>query len=171
MRTFFRLVVVYITIWNSFTDTMSATNNTTQATADADARARLLEAIEEASFEPTAQETHNNQHNNPHAQVRPQRVSWWNHIVTTFFLGDEARMFRELRISGVVFDEIVNAVADLPLQRRGLRSFIFTYQERVLFLHVFLAFGLSVAHLLVLPGIKSASEVNAIAKMIASQYY
>ena len=130
---------------------MSATNNntTTPAAAQAtDARARLLEAIEEASFEPTAQETHAD----PHPQVRHQRDTWWNHIVTAFFLGDEARMFRELRISSVVFEEIVNAVADLPLQRRGRRSFIFTHQERVLFLHVFLAFGLRVAHHSSFPG-------------------
>ena len=140
---------------------MSATNTTTPAAAQAtDARARLLEAIEEASFEPTAQETHAD----PHPQVRHQRDTWRNHIVTAFFLGDEARMFRELRISSVVFEEIVNAVADLPLQRRGRRAFIFTHRERVLFLHVFLAFGLHVAHILVLPRIKSASEVNAIAK-------
>ena len=113
---------------------MSTTNSTTPATQTRapnpapDARARLLEAIEEASFEPATQETHNT-----HAQVRHQRDAWWNHIVTTFFLGDEARMFRELRISGVVFEAIVNAVADLPLQRRGRRSFIFTHQEHVLF--------------------------------------
>ena len=149
VRTFFALAIAYITIWNSFTDTMSTTNSTTPANTPAansttpatqpqapnpaaDARARLLEAIEEASFEPATQETHNT-----HAQVRHQRDAWWNHIVTTFFLGDEARMFRELRISSVVFEEIVNAVADLPLQRRGRRSFIFTHQERVLFLHVF----------------------------------
>ena len=151
VRTFFVLAMAYITIWNSFTDTMSTTNSTTPATQApnpaADARARLLEAIEEASFEPATQETHNT-----HAQVRHQRDSWWNHIVTTFFLGDEARMFRELRISSVVFEEIVNAVADLPLQRRGRRSFIFTHQERVLFLHVFLAFGLRVAHHSSFPG-------------------
>ena len=143
VRTFFVLAIAYITIWNSFTDTMSTTNSTTPANTPAansttpatqtrnpaaDARARLLEAIEEASFEPATQETHNT-----HAQVRHQRDAWWNHIVTTFFLGDEARMFRELRISSVVFEEIVNAVADLPLQRRGRRSFIFTHQERVLF--------------------------------------
>ena len=79
-------------------------------------------------------------------------------------------MFRELRISRVVFEEIANAVADLPLQRRGRRGFIFSHKERVLFLHVFLAFGLRVAHVLVLPRIKSTSEVISIAKRIACQY-
>ena len=122
-----------------------AANSTTPATQTpnpaADARARLLEAIEEASFEPTAQETHAD----PHPQVRHQRDTWWNHIVTAFFLGDEARMFRELRISSVVFEEIVNAVADLPLQRRGRRAFIFSHRERVLFLHVFLPWFLDVS--------------------------
>ena len=42
-------------------------------------------------------------------------------------------MFRELRIDRVVFEEIVNAVVDLPLQRRGRRSFIFSNDESVVF--------------------------------------
>ena len=104
-------------------------NTTTPAVAPVTARARLLEAIEEASFEPTTQETLNGQH----THVRRRGDTWWNHIIATFFIGDEARMFRELRIIRVVFEEIVNAVADLPLQRRGRRAFIFSHEERVLF--------------------------------------
>ena len=85
-------------------------------------------------------------------------------------MGDEFRMFNELRIDRHVFEDVVNAVADIPLQRRGRRPFIFSHRERILFLHTFLAFGLHIAHMLVLPRIKSSSEVNAIAKRIASQY-
>ena len=70
----------------------AATANTAPTTASPSTR--LLEAIKEAYYEPTAQETHND----THTQVRPQRDTWWNHIVATPFLGDEARMFRELRI-------------------------------------------------------------------------
>ena len=77
---------------------------------------------------------------------------------------------RELHIDRHVFEDVVNAVADIPLQRRGRRPFIFSHRERILFLHTFLAFGLHIAHMLVLPRIKSSSEVNAIAKRIASQY-
>ena len=58
------------------------------------------------------------------------------------------------------FEDLVNAVADLPLQRRGRRPFVFSHKERVLFLHAFLAFGLNVAHVLLLPKINSPSEVN-----------
>ena len=82
----------------------------------------------------------------------------------------KSRMLRELRIDRNAFEDLVNAVADLPLQRRGRRAFVFSHRERVLFLHAFLAFGLNVAHMLLLPRIKSPSEVNAIAKRIASQY-
>ena len=60
-------------------------------------------------------------------------------------------MLRELHIDRNAFEDLVNAVADLPLQRRGRRPFVFSHKERVLFLHVFLAFGLNVAHMLLLP--------------------
>ena len=87
-----------------------------------------------------------------------------------FFLDDESRMLQELRIDRNAFEDLVNTVADLPLQRRWRRAFGFSHRERVLFLHAFLAFGLHVAHMLLLPRIRSPSEVNAIAKLIASQY-
>ena len=74
-------------------------------------------------------------------------------------------MHRELRIDRNAFEDIVNAVADLPLHRRGRRAFVFSHRERVLFLHAFLAFGLHVAHMLPLPIIKSPSEVNVVAMM------
>ena len=114
-RTFFKQSPDYITTRNSFQNKMDTTNTPAATTATptaanttASLRTRILEAIKEASYEPTAQETHNDQH----AQVRLQRDTWWNHIVATFFLGDEARMFRELRIGRDVFEEIVNAVAE-----------------------------------------------------------
>ena len=75
-------------------------------------------------------------------------------------------LFNELRIDRNSFDVLVNAVSDMPLQRRGRRAFVFAHRERILFLHTFLAFGLHVAHMLLLPRIKSSSEVNAIAKRI-----
>ena len=129
VRTFFKLTRTYKTVRNSLHSKMSTTRNTTTTTAPTVApdtsRARLLEAIEEASFEPTAQETLIGQH----TQVGRRGDTWWNHIVATFFIGDEARMFRELRINRVVFEEIVNTVADLPLQRRGRRAFIFSHEE------------------------------------------
>ena len=106
--------------------------NTNNAAADTSIRARLLEAIQEASYEQTAQETLDVSH----TQVQRRSDTWWNHIVAAFFLGDEARMFRELRIDRVVFEEIVNAVVDLPLQRRGRRSFIFSHDERAVFSRV-----------------------------------
>ena len=93
-----------------------------------------------------------------------------NHIRDTFFLGDELRMFRELRIDRNTFEDLVNAVADLPLQRRGRRAFVFSHRERVLFIHVFLSFGLNVTHTLLLPRIKSTSEVGAMARRIATEY-
>ena len=64
---------------------------------------RLLDGVDEVSFEQTTQETHND----THTQVRHQRDTWRSHIVATFFLGDEGRMFRELWIGRDVFDEIV----------------------------------------------------------------
>ena len=79
-------------------------------------------------------------------------------------------MHRELRIDRNAFEDIVNAVADLPLQRRGRRAFVFSHRERVLFLHAFLAFGLHVAHMLLLPIIKSPSEVNVVAMLTDLQW-
>ena len=74
-------------------------------------------------------------------------------------------MLRELLVDRNAFEDLVNAVADIPLQRRGRRAFVFSHRERVLFLHAFLAFGLNVAHML-LPRIRSPSEVNLNEKSI-----
>ena len=75
----------------------------------------------------------------------------------------ETLILHELHVDRNAFEDIVNAVADLPIQRRGRRAFVFSHRERVLFLHAFLAFGLHVAHMLLLPIIKSPSEVNVVA--------
>ena len=44
--------------------------------------------------------------------------------------------------------------------------FIFSHQERVLFLHVFLAFGVDVVSMLLTPRIRTRSEIHRIAKSV-----
>ena len=129
-----------------------------------DARTLLLEAIEGSLQQPVGGTQQPSELPGELQQNVGARATWWNHVRDRFFMGDETRMLRELRIDRNAFEDLVNAVADLPLQRRGRRAFVFTHRERVLFLHAFLAFGLHVAHMLLLPRIKSPSEVNMCVK-------
>ena len=65
-----------------------------------------------------------------------------------------------------VFRMLVAAVGDIALAQRGRRGFIFSHQERVLFLHVFLAFGVDVVSMLLTPRIRTRSEIHRIAKSV-----
>ena len=80
---------------------------------------------------------------------------WWDHLITNFFHHDEMALFTDLRIDRGVFNVILNAIEDLPLQTRGRRSFIHSHREQLLFLHVLPEFGTSVPSLIVTPRIKS----------------
>ena len=92
---------------------------------------------------------------------------WWDHLVTNFFRHDEMALFTDLRIDRGVFNVLLNAIEDLPLQTRGRRSFIHSHREQLLFLNVYMAFGTSVLALLVTPRIKSVCEVHRIARRVA----
>ena len=127
---------------------------TRKVMGESEARTLLLEAIEGSLQQPLQAQQLSEI---PRDLQRPieARRTWWNHVRDRFFLGDDDLMLRELRIDRNAFEDIVNAVADLPLHRRGRRAFVFSHRERVLFLHAFLAFGLHVAHMLLLPIIMS----------------
>ena len=69
---------------------------------------------------------------------------WWDHLLGNFFGGDEDAMFTDLRMNKRVFRLVVSAVDDIALARRGRRAFVFSHEERIIFLHVHLAFGIDV---------------------------
>ena len=99
-------------------------------------RARLLRAIEAEDAEISVTEE------TPRQSVEVgQDGGWWNHLLTHFFGGDEDTLFTDLRMNKHVFRMLVATVSDIALAKRGRRGFIFSHQERVLFLHVFLALG------------------------------
>ena len=129
-------------------------------------RARLLRAIEAGDV--VGIETDYPPQHGEDEQGR--RGGWWEHLLTHFFGGDEDVMFTDLRMNRRVFTIIVSALDDIQLARRGRRGFVFSHQERVLFLHVYLAFGIDVLTMLVTPRIKTACEINRIAKAICEMY-
>ena len=97
----------------------------------------------------------------------PPEEQWWDHLITRFFQRDETSLFVDLRIDRAVFNVLLNAIEDLPLQTRGRRSFVHSHREQVLFLHVHMAFWTSVRSLLVGPGIRPAYELHRIARRIS----
>ena len=105
------------------------------------------------------------------AGLRRDDEQWWPHITTNFFNRDEALLFADLRVDRRVFAVLLDAVADLPLQTRGRRSFVHSHREQLLFLHVYLAFGTPVLSLLVTPRIRSVCEVHRLARKIALVYH
>ena len=76
---------------------------------------------------------------------------WWDHLITNFFHHDETALFTDRRLDKGVFNVLLNAIEDLPLQTRGRRSFAHSHREQLLVLHVLPAFGTSVPALLVAP--------------------
>ena len=100
----------------------------------------------------------------------PPEEQWWDHLITHFFQRDETSLFVDLRIDRAVFNVLLNAIEDLPLQTRGRRSFIHSHREQLLFLHVYMAFGTNVLSLLVSPRIRSVCELHRIARRIAFLY-
>ena len=103
--------------------------------------------------------------------ARRDREQWWTHLLTHFFQRNDSVLFADLRIDRRVFDVLLDAVCDLPLQTRGRRSFVHSHREQLLFLHVYLAFGTSVAALLVSPRIRTVCEVHRLARRIAFLYH
>ena len=132
---------------------------------ETDARTLLLEAIEGSLQQPVQPQQPTELHQELQ-QHDTARATWWSHVRDRFFLGDESRMLRELRVDRNAFEDLVNAVADLPLQRSGRRAFVFARGERLLFLRTSLTFRQNVARMLLLPRIKSPSEVNQTEKSI-----
>ena len=65
---------------------------------------------------------------------------------------------------------VVSAVDDIALARRGRRGFVFSHQERILFLHVYLAFGVEVLAMLVTPRIRTTCEIHRVAKSACEMY-
>ena len=93
-----------------------------------------------------------------------------DHLLNNFFGGDEDAMFTDLRMNKRVFRLVVSAVDDIGLSRRGRRAFVFSHEERVLFLHVYLAFGVDVMTILLTPRIRTVCEIHRIAKGVPEMY-
>ena len=120
-------------------------------------RARLLHPIE--AGEAVVRGIDEQQQHVDDAEVGPGG-GWWDHLLQHFFGGDEDAMFTDLRMNKRVFRLVVSAVDDIELARRGRRAFVFSHEERVLFLHVYLAFGVDVMTMLLTPRIRTVCEIH-----------
>ena len=101
-----------------------------------------------------------------------QGGGWWDHLLNNCFGGDEDALFTDLRMNKRVFRLVVSAVDDIPLARRGRREFVFSHQERVIFLHVYIAFGVDVMTMLLAresePSVRSIELQRASARCTGS---
>ena len=131
-------------------------------------RARLLRAIE-AGEEAVMGNGEGQRRMEDETEAGPGG-GWWDHLLGNFFGGDEDAMFTDLRMNKRVFRLVVSAVDDIALARRGRRAFVFSHEERIIFLHVYLAFGIDVITMLLTPRIRTVCEIHRIAKSTCEMY-
>lgn len=135
---------------------MSATNTL---------RLRLLQLIREGDEQNEARQLEP-----PLVVVQERRDGWWEHLLANFFNDNEDLLFSDLRLDRRVFATIVNAVGDISLTHRGRRGFVHSHRERVVFLHVYLSFGIDTLMLLLSPRIKTPCEIHRVAKATCEMY-
>ena len=80
-----------------------------------DARTLLLEAIEGSLQQPVGGTQQPSELPGELQQNVGARATWWNHVRDRFFMSDETRMLRELRIDRNTFKDLVNVVANIHL--------------------------------------------------------
>ena len=95
----------------------------------------------------------------PRVQNPPPRLTFFDHVVQTFFDGSVERMFADLNISQAVFHAALNIVNAVPLQRRGRPSFVHTHRDKLLFLFVFLTNGSKTLKTMCLPRLTSIPAI------------
>ena len=74
-------------------------------------------------------------------QNTAERPTFFNRVLTTFFVGNEEQMFLGLQIDRAVFHAALNCVNSVPLRRRGRPGFVDSHRDKLLFLMVFLSTG------------------------------
>ena len=89
----------------------------------------------------------------------PQRATFYDHLVQTFFDGSEEAMFNGMNINRALFDAAFNLSSSVPLPRRGRPSFINTHRDRLLFLLIFLTKGTTALEKACLPRLNSQSAI------------
>ena len=67
----------------------------------------------------------------------PQEVTFYDHVLATYFNGDEETMLTSLAVSRPFFVTLLNMVDSVRLQTRGRRGFVQTHKDKLLFLVVF----------------------------------
>ena len=74
-------------------------------------------------------------------QPQLQRVTFYNHVVQTFFNDDEEQMLNTLANGRAFFESVLNVVDSVPLPRQGRPGFVFSHKDKLLFLIIFLKEG------------------------------
>ena len=93
-------------------------------------------------------------------QQRQPRSTFYDHVMHTFFEGDEEEMLNSLAFNSLFFFSVLNLVDSVPLQRRGRPGFIRTHKDKLLFLVIFLKEGMGTLKRVCLPVLTEASSIT-----------
>ena len=102
-------------------------------------------------------------------RLQQEQEVWWPSLLDIY--RTEQELFVRNGIDRRVFDEALNAVSEVPLETRGRKSSIRTPRERLLFLAIYLAKGVSVLEILVGKLIKKRDYIHRLAEKIAKSYH
>ena len=89
----------------------------------------------------------------------PQRTTFYDHVVQTFFDGNEQRMFTGMNINRAFFDAAFNLIDSVPISTRGRPGFIHSHRDKLLFLIIFLTRGTSALEQACLPILSSPTAI------------
>ena len=89
----------------------------------------------------------------------PQRLTFFSHVLGSFFEDDEELMLNTLAISRHFFYSILNLVNSIRIRSRGRNGFVFSHKDKLLFLIVFLKEGSEVLKKVCLPVLKEPSSI------------
>ena len=89
----------------------------------------------------------------------PQPPTFFVHVKTTMFRGDQNIMFQTLSINEAMFEAALNIIDSIPLPTRGRRGFVHSHRDKLFFLVIFLTQGMRALKMACLPKIKSGVQV------------
>ena len=95
----------------------------------------------------------------PQQPPHQEPPSFYDHVVHSFFDGDEERMLQTLAISRAFFSTALNLVNSIRIRTRGRRGFVHTHRDKLLFIAIFLKEGSDALKRLCLPTLRDDSSV------------
>ena len=109
---------------------------------------------------PQTQRDSQDQQHEQHQRPRQRQLTFYDHVMHTFYDGDEEDMLNNLAFNSLFFISVLNHVDSVPLRRRGRPGFVRTHKDKLLFLIIFLKEGMHALKTVCLPVLTEASSIT-----------